>query len=159
MGPPPGEAESGSGGCREPYRSPRHRVNTERSYASVTYPTVGYGTVTYTTVTYGSVTYSVVSPRELTNMDISGTLCLRGCGISQAPGGEPAVLRARGTNRVAPGGLSTRTERERNPMIIIDQIRARTRKTVTRRVLEPVITLIAIAVTLFLALTAVRSAG
>jgi hypothetical protein len=44
-------------------------------------------------------------------------------------------------------------------MIIIDQIRARTRKTVTRRVLEPVITLIAIAVTLFLALTAVRSAG
>lgn len=44
-------------------------------------------------------------------------------------------------------------------MKITDTIRTRTRKTVTRKVLEPVITLIAIAVTLFLALTAVRSAG
>ena len=34
----------------------------------------------------------------------------------------------------------------------------RTRKTVTKRVLEPVITLIAIVATLFLALTATRSA-
>jgi hypothetical protein len=41
---------------------------------------------------------------------------------------------------------------------MFDWLRNRTRKTVTRRVIEPVITLIAIAVTLFLALT-VRRAG
>jgi hypothetical protein len=40
----------------------------------------------------------------------------------------------------------------------VDQFKTRTRKTVTKRVLEPVITLIAIIATLFLVLTATRSA-
>ena len=128
----------------------------------VGYGPVTYAAVTYVSVSYGTVTYDAGDSRELTNMHLTRYTVPRGCGISASPLGEnrPFSVRAEPTGD-SPGGLVISSARTMGAdMNIREAIRKRTRKNVTRRVLEPVITLIAIAITLFFAFTvrAARSA-